>query len=354
MQNVVPKVLISSTRDTVCEGNPLTINASISNGGISPKFKWFLNGIEKPGFTTNTFLYSAWTDKDKIYCELTSDILCANPKTVKSAEKEIRVFKIYNVSIDMDKDQSKICSDDIVTFTVTAKGGSKTPKVVWKLNGQEISTNPNFVSVPIFSEYDIVSVEYNSGYVCQDPPVITPKYLSVDSVKQGPIADYLPNKYIAFCDGDSSVVKVFNGQPQYIYSWSHGYTGDSFYSKETQSYLVTITEPGNVCKRVYGPLTTYKEPLPYKPYVEKIDRDSNMMQASLSDNYQWQLNKQNIYGATQRKYPFVLAGLYRIPMRSIHSKLGRVWDRTPRLRAYESIRIRVMANSISNLQKMPS
>lgn len=311
-QNVVPKVVLSSTRDTVCEGNPLTINASVTNGGIAPKFRWFINGIEKPGYTTNSFLSTGWVDKDKIYCELTSDIICANPKTAKSAEKEIRVFKIYNVAIDMTKDKIKICSDDMVTFTLAAKGGSNTPKVVWKLNGQEISTNPSFVTTSIFSEYDVVSVDYHSGYVCQMPSVIPTRYLAVDSVLQGPIADYSPNKYISFCEGDSGLVKVFNGQPQYIYSWSNGFSGDSFYSKESQSYLLTITESNNVCKRVYGPLTTYKEPKPFKPFVEKIDRDSNMMLASLSDNYQWQLNKQDIFGAAQRKYAFVLAGLYRV------------------------------------------
>ena len=312
LPNAIPTIGLSSIRDTVCEGIPMTINASIANGGGSPTYKWYLNGVLKSGVTGNSFLATNWADKDTIYCELTSSLACADPKVVKSNVKKIRVFPIYNVSIDMDKDKSKICSDDLVTFTLAAKGGSKDPKVVWKLNSQEVSTNPSFVTLPIFSQYDMVTVEYHSGYVCQDPPNVLVKSLSVDSVKHGPIADYLPHNYISFCDGDSTMVKVYNGQPQYIYKWSNGFDGDSFVAKESESYLVTVTEPNNACKRIYGPMTTYKEPLPMKPYVEKIDRDSNIMQAALADNYQWQVNKQDIYSAADRRYAFILPGMYRL------------------------------------------
>jgi hypothetical protein len=206
-----------------------------------------------------------------------------------------------------------------VTFTLTTKGGNYYPKIVWKYNGQDVSTNPNAITVPVVSQYDVIEVQYHSGYVCQDPVAVPPFRISVDSVFQGPIADIYPNKYWSFCEGDSSIVKVFNGQPQYSYLWTHGIQGDSFsitkdsfYSKETQSFILTITEPNNQCNRVYGPITTYKNPKPLPPFIEKIDRDSIMMQSSLQDNYQWQLNKLDIFGATNRKYAYVLAGMYRV------------------------------------------
>lgn len=313
LQAATPKVSISTIGDTVCGNGVLNVFSTVTNGGTSPTYKWYVNSVLQSGSTGSSYLTTSSKDKDTIYCLMTSSITCATPKSVKSNLKIIRVFPIVNVGIMLSKSANNICSDDLVTFTDSLTGGKPlNPSVKWYLNNQLMSTNLKFVTLPINSEYDLVEARYHSGHPCQNPSGEISAKINVDTVKQGPFALYEPNKYKAFCDGDSAQVRVFGGQPQYSYSWSNGNTGTSFYSKETESFILTISEPNNKCKRKYGPLTTYKEPKPTTPVVEKIDRDSSAMYSSLADNYQWQLNKLDIFGASDRKYNFVLQGMYRV------------------------------------------
>ena len=306
--NLIPTIALSMVSDTVCTGSVLIINTSITNGGTSPSYQWYLNGNLISGATSDLYFTSTFAMNDEYTCELTSSSGCANPKSVLSTGKKIKVFNPTPASLSLTKSANKICSDEYVTFTAAFTGGGLNPVVNWKLNGEQMNTNKKFITVPIKSNTDVVELTVKSSLPCPSPPYPT-LFMSVDTVSFGPSVSVSPSNYIAFCEGDSAEVKILNGQPTYAYKWSNGSTSESFYSKVSNSYTLTVTESGNACPRFYGPLTTISNPLPFKPSVYM---DTGSIFSAVADRYQWQLGKQDIVGANKISYKPILAGMYRV------------------------------------------
>ena len=308
ISNLVPTIVLSTISDTTCIGSVLVINTSITNGGTSPTYNWFLNGNPIFGASSDVFFSNTFVTGDEISCEVTSSLGCANPKTVLSSKKTIKVFKPTPTSITLTKSKNKICSDEYVTFTTTFTGGGLNPQVNWTLNGEQMNTNKKFITVPITSTFDVVELKVKSSEPCPSPPYPTLS-ISVDTIQQGPFVNVTPNPYIAFCEGDSAEIKVLGGQPNYKYAWSNGSSAESFISKVSNSYTLTVTETGNNCPRYYGPITTIANPLPFKPTVYI---DNGVLVSSTSDRYQWQLNKQDIVAADSIRYKPIVSGNYRV------------------------------------------
>lgn len=306
--NLIPTIALSMVSDTVCAGSVLIINTSITNGGASPSYQWYLNGNLISGATSDLYFTSTFAMNDEYTCELTSSSGCANPKSVLSTAKKIKVFNPTPASLSLTKSTNKICSDEYVTFNATFTGGGLNPVVNWKLNGEQMNTNKKFITVPIKSNTDVVELTVKSSLPCPSPPYPT-LFMSVDTVSFGPSVSVSPSNYIAFCEGDSAEVKILNGQPTYAYKWSNGSTSESFYSKVSNSYTLTVTESGNACPRFYGPLTTISNPLPFKP---RVYMDTGSLFSVVADRYQWQLAKQDIVGANNISYKPIVAGMYRV------------------------------------------
>lgn len=308
ISNLLPTISLSTISDTTCIGDVLVINTSITNGGSSPTYKWFLNGNPIFGASSDIFFSNTFVTGDEITCEVTSSLGCAVPKTVLSAKKTIKVFKPTPTSITLTKSKNKICSDEYVTFTTTFTGGGLNPKVNWTLNGEQMNTNKKFITVPITSTFDVVELKVKSSEPCPSPPYPT-LTISVDTIQHGPFVAVTPNPYIAFCEGDSAIISILGGQPNYQYKWSNGLTGEEFYSKVSNSYTLTVTETGNSCPRFYGPITTIANPLPFKPTVYM---ENGVLVSTTADRYQWQLNKQDIVSADSIRYKPIIAGNYRV------------------------------------------
>lgn len=306
--NLVPTITLSTLSDTVCTGNVLVINTTITHGGSAPTYAWYLNG--NPIFGANSDLYfsNSFAMNDEIYCELTSNLGCANPKKATSNIKKIKVFDPTPTSISISKNKNKICSDELVTFTTNFTGGGLNPSVNWKLNGEQMNTNKKFITVPISGTFDIVELKVKSSLPCPSPPYPT-LYISVDTVMQGPVVSVSPSPYTAFCEGDSAEVKILGVQPTHTYSWSNGKNDTSFYSKVSNTYTLTVTEAGNICPRTYGPITTIANPLPIKPFIYMY---KGQLISTAADRYQWQLAKQDIVGADSMKYTPIVSGMYRV------------------------------------------
>ena len=67
-------VSISASGNTICTGDPVTLTAIPSNGGMHPAFKWFING-NGAGADTSVYTYIPG-DGDHVICNLTSGLQC--------------------------------------------------------------------------------------------------------------------------------------------------------------------------------------------------------------------------------------------------------------------------------------
>lgn len=86
---VAPSITATVTpATTVNIGDSVLFTTTITNGGITPVYKWFVNQLEIPGQTSDSYEAVAgvnFENGDVISASMTSDEACANPETVSSS-----------------------------------------------------------------------------------------------------------------------------------------------------------------------------------------------------------------------------------------------------------------------------
>jgi hypothetical protein len=76
--------IISSNNNVgLCPSAMVTFSSSITNGGQSPVFQWYVNDSSVSGATSSTFTYSP-LNTDQVHCVLVSDFQCTVDDTVSS------------------------------------------------------------------------------------------------------------------------------------------------------------------------------------------------------------------------------------------------------------------------------
>jgi len=106
MPLVVPSVAITASKTSICQGNPVTFNATPVNGGASPVYQWSKNGVSV-GFNNSSYTDASFSDGDIVNCAVTSDAACvASPSAVSNS---IRIAVFQNPIIALDK-TSTLCS----------------------------------------------------------------------------------------------------------------------------------------------------------------------------------------------------------------------------------------------------
>jgi hypothetical protein len=75
---LIPNVTVwADPGTTVTAGKPVTLHASATDAGPSPKFQWKVNGYAVAGATNSSYT-AIFNDYDSISCQVTSSGVCAN------------------------------------------------------------------------------------------------------------------------------------------------------------------------------------------------------------------------------------------------------------------------------------
>jgi uncharacterized protein (TIGR02145 family) len=89
---LTPEVTISSSASgSICSSTSATLTAVALNGGSSPVYSWYKNGISV-GTSSNVYSASSWIDKDSIICVLTSNASCV---TSTKDTSNLKVMDVY-------------------------------------------------------------------------------------------------------------------------------------------------------------------------------------------------------------------------------------------------------------------
>lgn len=138
-------ISIAALPDPYCEGLPVTITATPSNGGNAPSFQWKVNGSDS-GTNSSIFTYLP-SPGDVILCYLTSDLACVINNPVQSSSLIMKPDTSHRAGIIITPDHNPFCSGTNVIFNATAINGGLSPAYQWKVNGVAAGTNSSILQI---------------------------------------------------------------------------------------------------------------------------------------------------------------------------------------------------------------
>jgi len=133
---LVPSVTLTTSGTSTCTGAPVTFTPNPVNGGETPVYEWFVNNISV-GTTTGDFVSTTLNNQDKVFCKMTSSLVCVSSPFATSSVKTITVSS-YVLSASITGPTS-VAQGTTATFTATVTNGGSTPSYQWYKNGVAIN-----------------------------------------------------------------------------------------------------------------------------------------------------------------------------------------------------------------------
>ncbi len=199
---VTPSVILVVDEDEICGGESITFTPIPENGGASPIYQWFLDGVPFGG-NMDTYTTNVVGDGDIISVEMTTNLDCADTPTAISNGIQVRVSNVIAELVSVLPG-----CDDAGTIEVSASGGiSNTYTYNWS-DGQtgNIATN---LDTGIYT----VTVTDEAG--CTD--TISADINAVDAPE---ILDGITT--IASCGFEDGTITIdfASGTPPYNFEWT--------------------------------------------------------------------------------------------------------------------------------------
>jgi len=157
--------IAASPAGTICEGTPVTFTATAVNGGTTPVYAWFVNGVSV-GSNSATFASSTLNNGDAVTCALTSNIGCATGSPATSNTVTMSVTNNLPVSVSIAASATTICNGTSVTFTATPVNGGTSPDYAWFVNGTAVGFNSSTYTSNGLVNGDVVTCNMTSDIVC--------------------------------------------------------------------------------------------------------------------------------------------------------------------------------------------
>ncbi len=132
--NLPVSVSVVADKDSICGGQTITFTATPTNGGGSPAYKWYRNGVLLSGQTSATLATSLVENNDTITCELTSSEICQSGGPAMSNAYITKVNPLPNSNF------SNANTNRTVNFTSTSTNALT---YAWNFGDGNTSTSPN-------------------------------------------------------------------------------------------------------------------------------------------------------------------------------------------------------------------
>ena len=206
-------VNIAADNTSVCSGTPVTFTATPVNGG-SPSYQWFVNG-ENAGTDSPGFVYTP-DFGDIVKVEMVSSLECVSNKTVISNIVSVNVIENVPVSVNIEADQTSVCSGTEVIYTATPINGGE-PVYQWNVNGKLAGANTASYSY-IPSNGDQVYVQVISSLVCTTGNPAKSNTLTQTVIKTQPVSIIITADNSSVCQGSIvslTAYPVNGGTPSY-------------------------------------------------------------------------------------------------------------------------------------------
>lgn len=321
-------VIISASDSAVCEGTAVTFSAIAINGGASPHYQWFLNGVSIPGATSSQYT-TVPQNEGRFTCRLTSSAPCVSNSPVISLPSSVIVDPIVPVSVVISSDFTEVCSGTPVSMTAVVVNGGTAPLYVWKVNGLILksSVEPGFSYTP--ANNDAVWCEVLSNARCSAPKPAISDTLTLTVYPLRPVSVSLSAPPVTICDGNAVTFNAIavNGGSNPVYQWllngtvvqsgvDSAYTFNPLSGDQVQCLLTSSVNcpVGNPAASQVISLTVHPN-LPVSVTISSssmeicagapVNFTASPVNGGASPQFQWMLNGINIQGATNSVYTYI-------------------------------------------------
>ena len=137
-----PTIAITALHNPVCGGID-TILATIVNGGNTPVYMWYKNGVFQPAATGPTLGLSGLATGDSVWCVLISNAPCLLHDTAISNKVTINVLATDTPVVQITATPNPFCSGTAVSLTASAHNAGGNPVYQWYYNGAAVGTDTN-------------------------------------------------------------------------------------------------------------------------------------------------------------------------------------------------------------------
>jgi len=322
--SVTPSVSISvNPGTTICSVTSATFTATPVNGG-TPTYQWQINGSNVAGATGSTFSSSTLSNNNTVSVVMTSTASCANPPSVTATPVTMQVSSTLTPSVSITANPGNtICAGTAVSFTANPVNGG-TPAYQWQLNGTNISgANAATFSSSTLANGNQVRVIMTSGAACASPATatspaitftVTPSILPSVSITTSPGTTVCAGTMVTF-----TASAVNGGTPTYQWQVNGtnitGATGPALSSSTlangdvvsvTMNSTANCAVPASVSA---SPITLTVSPSLTPSVTVSANPGTNICAGQAvtfsaspvnggSPSYQWQVNGNNVTGAT--------------------------------------------------------
>ncbi|MHC1707867.1 MAG: Calx-beta domain-containing protein [Bacteroidales bacterium] len=156
-------VSITASANNVCTGTGITFTALPVNGGATPAYQWYKNGL--PVGTNSPSYNTVPLNGDQVYVVMTSSATCATGSPATSNTVTMIVNPLLPVSVTIAPSDNNICTGTLVTFTASPVNGGTMPAYQWYKNGSPVGGN-NLAYSYVPSNGDQVYVVLTSNASC--------------------------------------------------------------------------------------------------------------------------------------------------------------------------------------------
>ena len=312
--SVTPSIAIAVNSNPICAGTAANFIATSQNGGTSPTYNWFVNGINQ-SVNTAGFSSSNLLNGDVVTCQLTSNASCLTSFVASSNALNMQVTSVSAPSININSSGNTICPGASVSFIANTTNAGGSPVIDWFVNGVLMASGNNSFTSSTLNNNDTIYASVTATGICLSPSIVNSNLQVISVVAGGgtPTANITANN-TAICSGATVVFNalVQNGGSSPSYDWavngvSTGVTTSTYSNSNLNNGdIVTCNVAGtNSCAQTYSitsnaititvnasanpaiSISTNSSTICSGTNVTFIALDTN---AGLNPAYQWSLN----------------------------------------------------------------
>lgn len=305
-------VAISASANNICFGTPVTFATSITNGGLTPIFAWFKNGVNL-SLTSPTYTNNLLNNGDIITCSVTSSLSCVTSSMVTSSPIVMSVTQLVFPFVTITSPVNSACRDMPVTFTASSLNGGSLPLYQWKKNGALVGSTSNIYSDNTLINGDMITCTLTSNANCVSVQQVTSNPLSI-SIHPDPVV--FLDKTNSLCDESN---RLLDAGAFSSYLWNTGSSNRIITINDIGIYFVTVTDiNGCTGSGITNITTLLPSPKSFLPKDTSICSYGNLLLRSSStfQTYLWNTGSNN-YSITITK-----PGQYWLKVKNIEGCSG--------------------------------